>query len=224
MRYNSMVEMKRGFSIGGAGCCPTALAIVLRAVLTPEELLALQALSYQGAGYGFCICSNVPRYCTNMHERFIPETAEEFAHFLPIILSSYLGGNNSGRQIGNSLSRPLLAKLGIEYEYVLNYELALEALENGAIIFSNTGTTMSPFTETGHYIVLASLYEDYIYVLDPYVRDTYEKFDKNGVLEIITPGLVRAKVENVKKLRISGYLIVYPNRGANADALPQGSN
>jgi len=215
VRYNFINEMRRGCTMGSAGCGATAFAILLRAVIPEEELLKMEMLSYNEQGYPFCICSNMPKYCTGVHERLKPETAEDFARFLPIIVSSFIGGNNQSRQAGNVLCRTLLSKLEIPYESTSKMDVALDALKKGAVIFSNTGTKASPFTKSGHYITLVSCYDGYIYIFDPYIRENYEAFDSKHVLEVIQPGFVRIEEEHMKKLCISGYTIVYPKSAAN---------
>ncbi|MDD5897098.1 MAG: hypothetical protein PUE14_01195, partial [Clostridia bacterium] len=58
-----------------------------------------------------------------------------------------------------------------------------------------TGSS-SPFTRNSHFLVLAHADNEYLYVLDPLRRESYASLDVYGVLELISPGLVRVKLEN----------------------------
>lgn len=221
VRYNLYNKKRAGYTMAGAACGPTSAAIVLRELLTDEELIKL--ISFSDSGYQFCVCSTASKYCSGMHVRYTPQTAEELTRYLPLVLASYFGGNNAKRPryVGMSYFDELLGELGVPYESTRDKAVALTALENGAIIFGNTGTRESPFTATGHYVVIISVDNGYVYVLDPYVRDTYQpKPDKKGILEIVQPGLVRTKVENIKKLCISNHIIVYPNAKSEQVATP----
>lgn len=210
MRYNLYNKLRRGHTLAGAGCAPTAFAMLLRAVVPFERLSDLFEVSYKGGGYTFCICSSQPTLCSGAHTQFTAETAEDLADYLPIVIASYQGGNNQSRRSGNVILKPLLTSLDIPFTYTTDRSIALEALKDGAVIFSNTGTAASPFTSSGHYVVLASYDDGFIYVLDPYYRDSYDKSDKKHVLELIQPGLVRAHEADFKRLYCSGFVIVYP--------------
>jgi len=212
VKYNEVNKLLISRTIGESGCAPTAFSIFLRNVAPYRKLYELFALSAKGAGYPFCICSCQKRYCTGAHERFIPWTVEDLADYLPIVIASYIGGNNQNGQKGTPLMRSLLTKLSIPFTYTTKREDVLEALRNGAVVLANSGTTSSPFTNNGHYIVLASLYNGYIYILEPYVRTDYGKLDRKHILEIVQPGLVRALEGDFARLCCTGYVIAYPDR------------
>jgi hypothetical protein len=53
-------------------------------------------------------------------------------------------------------------------------------------------------------MVLSHVSDGYIYVLDPLRRETYAELDPNGIVEIITPGLVRVKLENAHLCHFTG--------------------
>ena len=59
-------------------------------------------------------------------------------------------------------------------------------------------------------MILASFDDEYLYFLDPIIKESYKKTDKNKVLEILDTGLVRAKRSDLRKLYLSSYSLVYP--------------
>ena len=67
----------------------------------------------------------------------------------------------------------------------------------------------SPFTSTSHYVVIAGVDDTHFYVLDPLYRSDYSDTDRYGVIEtILTPGVVKIKLEDARKcgLSIVGHL------------------
>jgi hypothetical protein len=69
----------------------------------------------------------------------------------------------------------------------------------------------SPFTETSHFLVLATVNDGYLYVLDPLRRDSYQESDRKNYLEVLAPGLVRIKLENVAQCNISPIYLLQRN-------------
>ena len=68
----------------------------------------------------------------------------------------------------------------------------------------------SPFTDSSHFLTLVHATNRYVYVLDPLRRESYAEVDSSGIVELITPGLVRVALENLELCRFyTIYLLEY---------------
>ena len=66
----------------------------------------------------------------------------------------------------------------------------------------------SPFTTTSHYMVIAGVDDKYVYFIDPLPRDDYGEAQKQGDLQIVSPGVVRVLIEKAQRYTYSPtYLI-----------------
>ena len=50
--------------------------------------------------------------------------------------------------------------------------------------------------------------DGYVYVLDPLMRESYDTLDKKHLLEVVEPGLVRARLSSLSSLNFSGFYII----------------
>lgn len=200
---------------GGAGCGPTALAIALSRQLTPEEMTTLIDHKHpKREGFSYCPCSiNYYRCHDRTHEPTYVVTPEEYLHNLPRVLGSYAAGNNDDRHKyrntfdGTSLSlfKEIAEDYGLDYVGTKDWDTACQALQDGYSII--TTVTKGIFTTSSHYIVLAHVDEEWIYILDPWMRVEYE-LDKKGRLEVIEPGLIRAKKADLRHLGLYGFYMI----------------
>lgn len=195
-----------------SGCGPTAAAIALsRQVDTDDLLTLLEFKSPYQDGFEYCPCSINGYRCDRTHEKMTATTTEDFKTYLPVIIASYAAGNNKTREKyrsqsdGTSLElfRSLAKAYNLHYVGSSKWEDAYEALQEGYSVVTTVGKGV--FTQISHFLVIAYADEDYIYVLDPYMRENYDHLDRNHLLEIIEPGLVRAKTSDFNKLGFSGY-------------------
>jgi len=86
---------------------------------------------------------------------------------------------------------------GISVRNVRSFEAAIPYLRRkDTMAVSCVTGTYSPFTNNSHFLVLAHVDDEYVYVLDPLRRESYAELDTYGVVEVISPGLVRVKLEN----------------------------
>lgn len=195
-----------------AGCGPTAAAIAISRHVEPDrfnELLEFKSPYLDH--FNFCPCSINGYRCDRTHELSTLESNEDFQLYLPVAFAIYAAGNNSTRTkyrseaSGTSLNffKALADVYQLEYAGSRYWEDALHALQNGYSII--TTVSKGIFTTDSHYLVLAHVDEEWIYVLDPYMRESYEAMDPKGILEIVEPGLVRARVEDFSRLGFSGY-------------------
>ena len=77
------VNGTRGRTFGANGCCPTAAAIALASLLSPEALCRLSEGS--GLEYGFTFCEDSVNqwFCTHRHLQYRVSTAAEYLRYLP---------------------------------------------------------------------------------------------------------------------------------------------
>ena len=210
-------DMKREF--GSGGCGPTSLAIALSKQLTPEEMMAINDHRNPSRdGYFYCPCSVNTYHCNNRHEPIKVETAEDFLYNLPQVLGAYATGNNERREMyradfaGTSINlfKHVARDYGLEYYGTSDWETVYAELQAGASVI--TTVTKGIFTGSSHYMVVAHADEEYVYILDPLMRTEYPN-DKRGVLEILEPGLLRAKMSDFGRLSLHGYYILKKDKG-----------
>lgn len=213
----------RRFDSGGCG--PASLAIALSRQLSPEDLVPLlDCRDPRTKGYRFCSCSINHYHCYERHDPTYISTPEDFLHYLPLALGSYATGNNSERRLyrseyrGTSLNLfPKMAEnLGLDYVGTDNWDVACEKLKEGYSVI--TTVSKGIFTSSSHYLVVASIDDEYIYLLDPWMRTEYE-LDSQRCLEVLEPGLLRAKTEDLSRLCLYGfYMMKNPNRDPSSQA------
>ena len=69
-----------------------------------------------------------------------------------------------------------------------------------------------PFTNSSHFVVLAWADEEYLYILDPLRRDDYRATDKYGVLEVLSPGVVRVSLRRALGYTFSPLYLITSSR------------
>lgn len=199
------------------GCGPTAAAIAVSRHLQGEDLMMLlDYLNPYQDGLTYCSCSINGYRCDRTHEKSVAHTQEEFETYLPVLFGAFATGNNAKRvkyrseAAGTQLNFfPTIAEAyNLEYHNSREWEDAYEALQNGYSIISTVGDGV--FTDESHYLVLAYADKEYLYILDPFMREDYSEYDKRGVIEIIEPGLVKVSMENFSRLGLSGYYMFGP--------------
>lgn len=204
-------------TLGQSGCGPTSLAMAIARQLPEERLPDLIAhASNPERGFPYCACSVGAYHHYGEHEVTFPTKPEDFAAALPVILASYATGNNDQwakmRQedvAGTSLYlfKMISDAYGLSYHVSADWEDALAALQEGCSVL--TTVTKGIFTDTSHYMTLAGVADGYLYILDPLMRSEYPN-DRKGRLEVVEPGVVRAKLEDVRNLWLYGFYIIGP--------------
>ena len=183
--------------------------------LSPEELPALvEHARKPEVGFIMCECAvNGNQHRGIEHEPFAPQTPEEFAQWLPCVIAGYSAGNNTmklkyaAEQGGTKvvLCRAIAQDYGLDYQPVHTWEEAVAGLEEGYSIV--TTVSKGVFTAASHFLCVASVTDGYIYILDPLMREKYDT-DKRHVLEVVEPGLVRAKEEDLLQLGLAGFYMM----------------
>ncbi|NLO85893.1 MAG: class B sortase [Clostridiales bacterium] len=193
------------------GCGPTAVAMAIANLVEKEELTKLSAFASSPLGYRFCSCSINDYWCSGKHLTYQLNTADEYFRYLPIVVANFATGNNiwgiQGRVDGYGTSMRYLEDLcsifDISVTQTAHVSDALTFLQSeNTIAVACTSGYSSPFTKASHFLVLAGVDDEYLYVLDPMRRETYEALDRNSYLEIIVPGLVRIKLKDTTQCNL----------------------
>ena len=210
---------RRTRSFGDGGGAATAVAMVVANMVPEEELTRLRGFSNAEMGYTFCTHSVNQYFCNNKHGQYVLQTPEEFQRYLPLAIANFTTGNNlwedEARNVSNNGTNmtflPYIAGIfGFELEASARYYPALEALQQGAMVICVAGGRNSPISSKSQYIVLAGVDDEYMYVLDPVRKSHYRRTDRDRILEVIAPGLVRVKLDRAMDLMMSAYYIVLP--------------
>lgn len=198
-----------------SGCVPTTAAMALANLLTLDELtILLEHARSAERGYSFCPYSvNGLLHKTDDHHLYYPKTGIEFLTYLPMIIAAYATGNNDRNlyyRLKNSggtninLLKGLAYSYGLEYSQTSKLETACEKLASGSTVV--TTAVSGPFTKQSHFLLLVGVKDGWVYVLDPYMRETYE-YDSKGYLDVIEPGLVRFRASDNDAVHVYSYYI-----------------
>lgn len=209
--YNSI--QRRGMA--QSGCGPTVAAMAMANLLTPEELTRLLGYTRE-TGMGFPMCPysvNGRFHDASDHQLFYPTTPEDFVTYLPMILATYAAGNNSRKHYyrrgdggGTALDffRAVASDYGVEYTQVKSRDKANEYLQNGSVVI--TTASKGAITAQSHYLLFVGLQDGWVYLLDPYWRDTYDN-DTRGLIEVLQPGLIRYPAAENDRVNVYCYYV-----------------
>lgn len=195
------------------GCCPTSVAMALRCILTPEELLALS--DHYKTPYSLCEDSINRVRCDSRCTRYFITSAADYAKFLPVVMGDFATGNNDrgivsrSDNVGTGLQfiDALVSIFDLELKKTESIKEAVIAADNGCGVVAFAGRD-GAFTGTGHYILLAGADEDYYYFLDPLCREDYSKTDKYGTITVFDQGSVGVKKEKLLDARLYSFIIL----------------
>lgn len=204
---------------GDGGCGPTSVALAIANLLDAKDLCKINDYSLDPYGYTICSCSLTKMFCHEYHVPHIIDQPDEMLKYFPLVIGNFATGNNTlevqGRydRFGTSMNYlPALCETvyGIHMEQIDDKETAFAFLQEGkGMAITCTGGYGSPFTSSTHFITLAGADEEYLYILDPLVRDDYGELDEDGMLEILTPGLVRMKKADAMNIMMSPVYLLY---------------
>lgn len=209
MIYASRKSDKRR-TFGAGGCAPTSMAMVLANMVDPEYYWWLNYYSGLDTGLLFCTHSVNQYFCNHTHAQYRLQSAEEFRRYMPVAVASYATGNNLRgiRARGNSkgtssvLFGQLAQDFGLQMTVGKDRDTLLENLRQGGLSVVNTGGSYTPYTGGGHYMVAVSADDEYIYIFDPYMKNSYRNTDKRHVIEMLEPGLIRVKIADWHNLAL----------------------
>ena len=209
MRYETRTSGKRR-PFGAGGCGPSSVAMAVANLVPLERLPDIYGYAKTSLGYTFCTCSVNQFFCNKLHAQYQVQQPEEYLRYFPLVMANFATGNNlwdetsRGTNAGTTLN--FLKKIAYLYKLDLSVtydnDETLDAVRNGAIAIVSLSRE-NPFTGTGHYAVIASVDDSYLYVLDPYLQPNYDKTDKHGLLTRLSEGVVQVKLEDARQLFMS---------------------
>ncbi|MDD3334696.1 MAG: class B sortase [Eubacteriales bacterium] len=221
LRYEAKDSGKRR-KFGEGGCGPTAAAMAIANLVEQSDLPKLSSYAGSGTGYTFCTCSANNLYCNRSHVQYQLKTPEEFLRYLPLAVAGFTTGNNQwgilSRGTGQGTNMRFLEKLCEVYGIgITTTRVAAEAIQmlqegNGKRVVISCATRGSPFTKTGHYVVMAAADDEYVYILDPLRDNDYSSYLTGDYVEVLAPGVVRISVENAAKCNLSPHYILEVNQ------------
>lgn len=211
---------------GDGGCNPTALAMVVASLVPPEHLALLANHAAEGRDFLLCSCSVNKYYCQlrskdPTHTSSVLTTSEDFLTVLPLAFGDYATGNNpekkqyrvaSPSEGGNggtsySLFEPIAAIYGLSYRMTKEIGDAYATLDRGGMVIVLCSGNSQIFSgSNGHYVVLCAHDEEYVYILDPFVRDEYKK-DRRKVIEPIDIGVKKVNKANLRRVGFGSYAL-----------------
>lgn len=215
---NSLYEPKESRdrrTMKTGGCAPAAAAMAIARQLDSKELTALNShASDPECGFPFCSCSVNGYGHRGEHDLTVPSTPDDFNRYLPIIFASYAAGNNEryvklrreGRATSVALFEALCNAYGLQYRAYHEWKDACYALRNGYSVV--TTVTEGIFTESSHILCIAGITDDYVYLQDPMMRESYP-LDKTHLLEVVEPGLVRVPLEDIEKVKLYCFYAIW---------------
>ncbi len=209
----------RKFGTSGSG--PTALAIAIANLTDDEQLSRLLVCPSSEYGFSLCTCSVNQYFCNRTHVQLRISGLEDLKQYLPVVLANFATGNNLwGVQSRSSASGtkadffPYVANAcNLDCRYSRDFTEMISALQNGAVVIAGTAGSSAPFTGGGHYVTILSMDQEYLYIIDPYLKEDYHATDRRHVLEVLEPGAVRVKWQDADRLRLNGFYILYQRAG-----------
>lgn len=211
---------KKNRRLSGSGCVPTSLCIVM-ANLVPDADTYWQMGADVLTGdpdatrsFIFCVDSVNQYFCRHTHAPYTLQTGEEFRRYLPVAMASFAAGNNcwgnSWRLQSGGTSSGFYARIaeifGLKLTVASGWDEAITFLQNGGIAVVTTGEG-NPYTGGGHYMAAVAADDDYLYIMDPYMKDDYSKTDKRRLITIIEPGLIRVNLSDMRQLQLAKFYL-----------------
>ena len=147
-----------------------------------------------------------------------PSTPEEYLRYLPVILCNVALGNNPTNakyRIGNGSAATLFVYLAdtvyhLERSWTTDASELQAWVQSGGVAITNVGKG-NIFTGGEHFMFVPYIDDDYIYIMDPYLKpnDDYSATDKHGRIEVLQPGtgLLRLKRSDWKWLGFGGFYL-----------------
>jgi hypothetical protein len=220
MRYECRTSSQHR-PFGQSGCGPTAAAMALANVADDAQLERLLSVSLNGNGFTMCSCSVNQYFCNKKHVQFKAQTADDLRAYLPVVMASFATGNNlwgvKSRGDGGGTSTAFMEKVceacSLDFRATRDMDEVLDALSRGGAAVFSSGGSVSPYTGAGHYLTLIWADDDYFYILDPYYKEDYSRTDRHHVLEVLEPGVLRARREDERYLLMYAFYLFIPRVG-----------
>ena len=204
-------KKRRPFRDGGCG--PTSVANAIANILDKKDLVKLKKIAKNENGFVFCNGSVNETFCKERYRQYSIESEDEFLRYLPMAIAGISTGNNIwglyGRtsEYGSNLVylSKLCDTLGITVEKAKSREDAIKAIRaDKTVAISSVRGRL--FTRGSHFLILLGSDDEYVYVIDSFRRDNYDEFNAQDILNVVTPGLLAIKHEDVEKC---GFMSIY---------------
>ena len=202
---------------GDSGCVITAAALAIINSVPLERLSDISTLHKRPL---LIDTRSITRdFGLKDDERFLIEKDEDYFRYFPLVVGNWSTGNNEygfkGRR-SHGFYRILLDFYGLEYFTTYKIAECVAALKEGAIIITSSGGKYSPIApKFGHYFLLVSADEEYIYIMDPYYRDVVVgspyPTDKRKLIEHVDKGIARFKIKDAAKLCLNLKFVIFPS-------------
>ena len=218
MRYESAYRDGSYRDFGAGGCGPAAMAMVVANLVDEEELPLIGQFAKNELGNLFCRCSVNRLYCDHTHVPYRLQTPQEYLRYLPAAMADFAAGNNRWEYVAR---RPKAAGTNIHFADYVAEVYGLQAVMSPTLeealnlVKENPGEGLvllsalhgSPLTNSSHFVVLAGVDEEYFYILDPKCRveQEYKATDSRRILELVSPGVVRIRLEDYGRSDLSPY-------------------
>ena len=200
-------------SFGGSGCVVTALAIATVNCLPVERMRKIADIAREPVQVD---TRSLTRYRGYVKGRFAIRTLADTVRYWPLVLGNIAAGNNRlghRNAQGPGFYSELLTGLGLVFAPVRDWKQALSAMEDGAIIITSVTGSGNPFSLSGHYMTMVRGNKEYLYLLDPYARDSYPN-DKNRMITLLEPGVVRMRREDIQRAGLHSLYAIWPDQSA----------
>lgn len=207
-------ESKQSYrQFGDSGCIVCAFANATVNALNYNDLSKIRDISRSDFYIDtIALTRNRGKY----RGRFLIESDADYLRYWPLVCGNYAAGNNlvnEKKPMSPAWYHQILRHYGIEYKVTRDYMEGINALNNGAMVITCSSGSGSPFSRVGHFITIVGRDENYLYILDSYVRDSFPR-DKNHIIEVLEPGVLRIKTSNWLNLMQETQYIIYPKDNA----------
>ena len=198
---------------GGSGCVVTALAIATANCLPIERMREITGIARDPVQVDTISLTRRRGYGK---DRFVIRALADTVRYWPLILGNIAAGNN--RYGHRNPQAPgfypdLLTGLGLAYAMVKDWEQVFSAMDEGAIIITSVTRGENPFSLSGQYMTMVDRNEEYVYLLDPYAKDSYPN-DRKRLITLLEPGVVRLRRDDIQRASLHSICAIWPEPDA----------
>ena len=195
-----------------SGCSPTAVAMAVASLVPADQLSVIAKQAKRD--YSLCSCSLNKARCNHSHTRYVLTSQRDWERFLPLVFGDFATGNNASggasrgvaAGTGTGYLKDIAKVYGLKVSFVSDYAKARKAIQAGKAVVGLAGRG-GAFTNQGHYIFLAAVDKNNLYILDPLRRTTYSGYNQGNKLTLIQPGLVSLKHSDIAAAKFNNYIV-----------------